>query len=349
MRLSNEELYTPRVEGYLEEQAVLRRAMPDATVQPLVVRVIYSSYFYLGLAGAIGALTAWGILEPFFDESGMRHGGSRLVGFMLFPTVAAFVGLFLGAVEGIMCRNFLRAAMSAAVGLGIGFVGGLVALIPAGLVFAVMTTLAVQVGGPPGPDDMPHGFGLLLLIMGRGAAWAIVSIPAGIGQGIAIREKKVFFNGMLGAVLGGLLGGLMFDPVYMLLSHHGSAALSRGVGFCIIGTMVGIFVGLVEQWTKTAWLLMRSGPLAGKQFVLHRNPTVIGSAPKADIYIFKDAAIEPRHALIHNRGGRFEIEDCGSKDGTYVNGMPVTKRILQNGDKIVMGKTMLDFSLKEST
>ena len=46
-----------------------------------------------------------------------------------------------------------------------------------------------------------------------------------------------------------------------------------------------------------------------------------GSAPKADIYIFKDADIEPKHALLHNRGGRFEIEDCGTKHGTYVNGV----------------------------
>ncbi|MDB5322469.1 MAG: hypothetical protein JWN40_4100, partial [Phycisphaerales bacterium] len=41
------------------------------------------------------------------------------------------------------------------------------------------------------------------------------------------------------------------------------------------------------------------------------------------------------------------IEDCGTKDGTYVNGVPVTKRILQAGDQIVIGKTMLEFSLKE--
>ena len=77
----------------------------------------------------------------------------------------------------------------------------------------------------------------------------------------------------------------------------------------IIGLSVGLFVGLVEGWTKTAWLLMRAGPLAGKQFVMFRDTTVLGSSPKAEVYLFKDEAIEPRHALIYNRGGRFEIED----------------------------------------
>jgi len=92
---------------------------------------------------------------------------------------------------------------------------------------------------------------------------------------------------------------------------------------------------------------MKTGPLAGKQFILHKTPSVLGSSPKADIYLFKDAAIQPRHALIHNRGGRFEIEDCESADGTYVNGHPVQKRILQSGDQIVLGKTLLQFELRE--
>ena len=57
---------------------------------------------------------------------------------------------------------------------------------------------------------------------------------------------------------------------------------------------------------------------------------------------------EPRHALIHDRGGRFEIEDLNTADGTYVNGIPVHKRVLKAGDQIVLGKTVLEFALKES-
>jgi len=117
----------------------------------------------------------------------------------------------------------------------------------------------------------------------------------------------------------------------------------------MIGLLVGLFVGLVENWTKTAWLLMRAGPLAGKQFVLFRDTTVLGSSPKAEVYLFKDEAIEPRHALIHNRGGRFEIEDCNTRDGTYVNQMPVNRQLLQNGDRIILGKTVLEFAIKESS
>jgi hypothetical protein len=347
MQISQSDLFDARVEGYLEEQAVINRAAPDIPKQSWLSRVVYSSYFYLGLSGCLGALAAWAILEPFFHDDDLIREGVDVAAILLFPTVAAGIGLFLGAAEGIICRNFTRALLCAAVGLGIGFAGGLLGLIPTGLVFMIMSGLAMQISPPASEFDMPKGFGLFLLIVGRAMAWSLAAIPAGLGQGIALREKKVVWNGLLGAVLGGLLGGMLFDPIYMLLADPHDASVSRGVGFGVIGVMVGVFVGLVEQWTKTAWMLMRAGPLAGKQFVMYRNETIVGSSPKADIYLFKDDAIEPRHALIYNRGGRFEIEDCGTADGTYVNGIPIKRHVLRAGDQIVMGKTVLEFAVKE--
>jgi hypothetical protein len=349
LRLTSHDLFTPQVEAYLDEQRVLRRDVPQVAPRPLLVRIVLSSYFYLSLASGLGAFIAWAVLEPFLDDQALHGGGGPVWPFyLLFPTVAAFVGLFLGAAEGIMCRNPQRAVISASVGLGIGLGGGLIALFAAGILFSLMVSMAVAFMTNPQPGQRPTGFALLILMMGRAAAWAVAAIPAGLGQGIALREKKVMLNGLLGGVLGGLLGGLLFDPIdYALTPPNGEAAVSRAVGLTIIGLMVGLFVGVVEQWTKTAWLLMKAGPLAGKQFIIYRDPTVLGSSPKADIYLFKDEAIEPHHALIHNRGGRYEIEDQATADGTYVNGIPVTKRILKAGDQIVLGKTVLEFSLRE--
>jgi hypothetical protein len=248
-----------------------------------------------------------------------------------------------------MCRNLRRAILCGVVGLGIGFGGGLIALFAAGIIFAVMSAIAFSFWKNPQPGQMPTGLALLILMMGRGAAWAVASIPAGLGQGIALREKKVAVNGLLGGVLGGLIGGLLFDPINLIFtSADGSAWLSRMIGFVCIGLMVGLFVGLVEGWTKTAWLLMQAGSLAGKQFVIYRDTTVLGSSPKAEIYLFKDEAIEPRHAVIYNRGGRFEIEDCNTRDGTYVNGVPIKRQFIQSGDKVILGKTVLEFQLKET-
>ena len=347
LQVTADDLFSPRVDAFLDEQAMLNRALPEIEPQPWILRVLYSSYFYLSLASGLGAFVGWMIFEPFISE--VDRGGN-LIALLLFPTVAGFVGLFLGAAEGIMCRNAPRAMLSAAVGLGVGFAGGLIVIIPAGIIFVIMMKISAEFWANPQRGQMPTGIALLIFMMGRGAAWALAAIPAGIGQGIALREPKVVLNGLLGAVLGGLLGGLVFDPISIAFPPtDGEAWLSRAIGLTIIGLMVGLFVGIVEQWTKSAWLLMRAGPLAGKQFVIFRNPTVLGSSPKAEVYLFKDEAIEPRHALIHDRGGRFEIEDMKTADGTYVNGIPIQRQILKAGDQIVLGKTVLEFALRESS
>jgi hypothetical protein len=348
IRLDHADLYSPQVEGYLELQRALHRDVGDFAPRPLVIRVIYSSWFYLAIASGLGAFIAWATLEPFFQEGDVADEEFHLASFLMFPAVAAGVGLFLGAAEGIMCRNPRRALTSGVVGLGVGLGGGMVASVVGNFIFIIMTMIAVQFWDHPQPNQMPTGLALLILMMGRAAGWAIISIPAGLGQGLALREKRVILNGVVGGVLGGLLGGLLFDPICLLFQTLERATLSRAVGFTIIGLSVGLFVGLVEGWTKTAWLLMRAGPLAGKQFVLFRDSTVLGSSPKAEVYLFKDEAIEPRHAVIYNRGGRFEIEDCDTRDGTYVNGVPIKRQLLNSGDKVVLGQTVLEFQLKES-
>ncbi len=348
MRLTDRDLFAPQVDQYIEEQALLRRADLDFEPRPLWKAVLFSSYFYLSISCGFGAFCAWLLLDPFFIDGPNPQGSNALVAFLMFPTVVGLIGFFLGAVEGIMCRNLLRASISAVAGLAIGFVGGAVALIPAGLLFAITKMIVESMQPKVGRHGMPMGFALFVLIVGRALAWSIASIPAGIGQGIAIRESKVLVNGLLGAVLGGFLGGLMFDPIAIAFTTpDGRASISRLIGFVIIGMMVGLFVGVVEQMAKTAWLLMKAGPLAGKQFIIYKNPTVLGSSPKADIYLFKDDAIEPRHALIHDLGGRFQIEDCNSADGTYVNGYPIKTHVLRQGDQIVLGKTVLEFAVKD--
>lgn len=349
LKIANDELFTPRIQEYIDIQDGLTRHL-EAEPEHWVKRLLYSNWFYLMIWGGVGAFLGWALLEPYYDDSIARENDDpELVAYLLFPVVAGAVGLFLGSAEGIMCRNVGRAITSGAVGLGVGFVGGLVALIPTGMFFILMTGVAMSMWENPQPDQMPSGLALLVFMFGRAGAWAIVSIPAGLGQGIAQRERKVIFNGLLGAVLGGFIGGFVFDPIDLLFGDGEQAWLSRMVGLTFIGLAVGLFIGLVEGWTKTAWLHMRKGPLAGKQFILFKDTTVLGSSPKAEVYLFKDEAIEPRHAIIYNRGGRFEIEDCGTDDGTYVNGVALkAKRFLQTGDQVVLGKTVLEFAFKQA-
>jgi hypothetical protein len=351
LRIGNDELYGTNVESYLEQRREAKRMLEEFDANGGgVTKVLYASWFYLAIACGLGAFCAWAMFEPFFDDGPMRTGTDVLIAFLMFPAVSAMIGLFLGAAEGVMCRNPGRAILCGLTGAAIGFIGGCVASFAADILFYYTGRLAYMVDDDfIGPDGLPTiGIGFIVLMMGRAAAWSLAALPAGLGQGIALQNKKVAINGFVGGVLGGLFGGMFFDPLAMAFASNGQAPLSRMFGFVIIGVGVGLFVGLVESWTKTAWLQMRAGPLTGKQFIIFRESTVMGSSPKADIYLFKDPEVEPRHATLYNRGGRFEIEDMGTPAGTYVNGRPVKQRqSLQNGDQIQLGKTVLEFVIRE--
>jgi hypothetical protein len=148
-------------------------------------------------------------------------------------------------------------------------------------------------------------------------------------------------------MLGGLLGGIFFDPLIKIFANtelSGQAMISRAFGFGIIGMSAGLMIGLVEHLAKDAWLLMRAGPLAGKQFIIYKSPTTLGSSPKCEVYLFKDPDVEPRHAAIRKVGNRHEIQDLGSPSGTYVNGQRVQRQNLREGDQIGIGKTILEFA-----
>ena len=77
-----------------------------------------------------------------------------------------------------------------------------------------------------------------------------------------------------------------------------------------------------------------------------RVPLVPGSAytigrhPDADLCIDGDVLASRTHARIADAGGRWTIEDCGSTNGTSLNGRPVaTAEPLVPGDVFVVGST----------
>src|SRR5438094_3030484 len=49
----------------------------------------------------------------------------------------------------------------------------------------------------------------------------------------------------------------------------------------------------------------------------------IGRTPENDLVI-EDSSLSRRHALIENFEGRFNLSDCGSSNGTFVNGKTIT-------------------------
>ena len=91
----------------------------------------------------------------------------------------------------------------------------------------------------------------------------------------------------------------------------GGAGISRAVGMALFGVATGISMGLVEGALKDRWIYVAAGPLAGKQFILYKPLTIIGSDQSCDIYLFKDPSVQPQHASIELRGQRALVRAAG--------------------------------------
>ena len=152
---------------------------------------------------------------------------------------------------------------------------------------------------------------------------------------------------------GGIAGGLLFVPVEILADTDffsrfisNGESVSRLVGLVAIGAVAGISTGFIENAVKSGWFKVTEGIIAGKQFVLYRNPTYIGSSPLCHIYLFKDPQVGRRHAAIHIVGGAFELEDLPLGAKTFINGKPVQRARLRNGDRVKIGATAFHFQEK---
>src|SRR5690242_13166220 len=65
-------------------------------------------------------------------------------------------------------------------------------------------------------------------------------------------------------------------------------------------------------------------------------PFLIGRQPENHL-IIRDSRVSRSHARIVVENGKYVLEDCGSRHGTYVNGERVRREILENSDKIDFG------------
>src|SRR5262249_47468896 len=70
------------------------------------------------------------------------HSRTQAAGMLLFAAVAGFIGLFIGAADGIICRLPRRALLCGFVGLLVGVVGGFVCSIAADVAYAPLSHLA---------------------------------------------------------------------------------------------------------------------------------------------------------------------------------------------------------------
>lgn len=94
--------------------------------------------------------------------------------------------------------------------------------------------------------------------------------------------------------------------------------------------------------TATPRIIIAGHDQAERELVLNKEKTAIGRAPQNDIVI-DDLAISGEHAVIAIRHGEVVLEDLDSTNGTKINGQPVKKHFLQDGDVIELGHSTIRY------
>lgn len=92
-----------------------------------------------------------------------------------------------------------------------------------------------------------------------------------------------------------------------------------------------------------ATLLVIQGQDQGARFQVGDGPVGIGRGVRNEIRLL-DTEVSRQHAQISRESGGCVIVDRGSSNGTFLNGTPVRKAVLSDGDRIQVGRTILLFS-----
>ena len=91
-------------------------------------------------------------------------------------------------------------------------------------------------------------------------------------------------------------------------------------------------------------LIAVAGPLNGERFPIDEEPISLGRVSENRIPI-NDLSVSRRHCVVVRQGEAFLLRDLDSHNGTFVNGVPVDERYLEDGDRIDVGDSSFLFRL----
>lgn len=253
---------------------------------------------------------------------------TRLTCAIWCSAIALFIGLFMGIGEGVYYGSKKKA-------IRYGLIGAAVSLV----IGAVSGYMAQWMYGSVNSDDVSSFVSALI----RGAGWSIMGLGVGAAVGFIKPELKRIGFCAVGGLTGAFIGGFLFEYISLIITND---VVARCLALLIMGALIGIGVGLLEQFAKSAWLKVIRGEFEGKEYLVFPGVTSIGNNSSNTIVLFKDKLVEQHHCDIILHGTKYVLRDCSTSMGTVVNGMKTKQRILQQGDAIAVGNSILVFNCK---
>lgn len=247
--------------------------------------------------------------------------------------IACGLGMLMGMGEGVFYGSKEKALKNALVGAGISLLIGFASGYIAQAMYSAMLS------------DYASDFASAFV---RGLGWAVMGLGVGVSVGLIKPEKKRILFCSLGGAIGGFVGGFLFNYITGILTfgENDTGTFSRAVGIIIMGLLIGLGIGLLEQFAKAAWLKVIRGEFEGKEYLVFAGTTSIGNNGKNTIVLFKDKLVGPHHCDIKLEGSKYVLTDCGTPMGTIVNGQKTVRHVLRQGDAIAIGNSVLVFNTK---
>ncbi len=284
-----------------------------------------------GIAGGLLAWLSWQIMPSDLDS----FASNLLAAF----TIGAFVAFAIIMTDALQSGTFSKVGKALLIGLPsaivISLIMGLIANAIYGAMVESLYERLVNQGLSPNQDAFWTAFANQNHL-NRGLAWMLIGLGAGLAVGISSLAWKRILVAGAGGLVGGFLGGFLFD------FFTGEAA-AQVVGLIVTGLAVGVGIGLMEQATKTSWLEIVQGGMAGKQFILFKPQITLGSSPAADVTLIKDPAIPGVAARISRRGSSVTITSLEPQNPISVNGQAAQTIRLEEGAVIGLGATRVRY------
>lgn len=294
----------------------------------LFVRIIF-----FGLTGIIAGMAAWPFAELVLSYQA-RFPSLLFFNCVLGITVGLFMGACFGTSEGIISGSREKIKTGVTMGVIIGAVGGLIGFVAGQAALLLIGTTLF---------NSTSSFERIGFPISKAVGWGVFGIYIGIVEGIRSRSIEKSRNGLIGGLLGGIFGGLIVEYIRMLSPENHYARL---VGLIILGCLIGIFYGFIENKLAKASLRLLNGRFKGREFLLAQRVIKIGESEKTEIGLSGYRGIDDVHFQLKREKDNFILTDAGSKTGTFVNDDRTKKTRLRDGDIIRIGDAQFQFRKK---
>jgi pSer/pThr/pTyr-binding forkhead associated (FHA) protein len=298
---------------------------------------------FKALAGLVGGAIGWLPVELASHNShlGEVQTTAEMVAYYISAAIAAgAIGACITAVDTSEFRVTPESERRFVRGFAICAVLSLLSTYLGNYVF----NWVLQAGGVGfSPNGELVSGSIAVLVIARLLGWAIDGALVGAGVGLATLTVENVPKGAVGGLVGGAVGGIGFDLIGAIV---GGGMASRFFGEAVTGLAIGLFIGLVQELTKAAWVTVEQGRLRGRQYRIEGARASVGRAEENPVGLFGDPSVHPRHAVIERRGADYVIRNLAVPDGTFVNGKRIENVDLRDGDRINIGGYELMFHLR---